>query len=629
MKDAVTRHFEGLQRYARRVKGGGGKKGLPTAPSSTAKSSRPSEKAGLGPVSGQATKAAAREAKAVPTKKSGLGPVFDDGESPSRPSIGDLVVECMDGDDGLLYYLFAAKGGKFVLPLTELAATPQKVLVELAKIRVRVNGRAARDQLNAKIEAAGSNKSTVATIQGYERVTRPRYFVYGDGHVILGERRLVVHPRTTGSQAFERAGELEAYETGVAPVLRDQAIPLTVFFFGLSQVIKPFAKAAGINAENMMMDLVGRSTNYKTALTSTVAGSIWGKPDRVGGYAHRWNMSAQKIEEFFREHDNHLLILDEATLADKDPKKRGDVILNVVHRLSSGESRARTGEAITAHSLSMLSNSNEPMRTILAASEDVTEALEARLISFKLPTRETGFFDSVPEGFSSLGAAMKQIFTVTQANHGLLARKLILEVLRYVHRDHAGLLEVIKGAVGKFMKAAGQGEAEMATLPYRRVQSFALAYATAVIAFKTKTLHKKQWGRVKRTLLRAWNEHANALESDGDLRFNEYMTDPSHVFADARGSEKPEVSDKAFKKIDGIVFTAKDKTLCLAVPLHAIGKLNYSTAKLKQLKKDGILRAGGNLQSKLRLRRVGREERRDVFYVFRVTAINSQTRFNE
>lgn len=629
MKTVTESDVERFERQIKRGLRGGVKKGLTTAPHGNAKS-RPSGKVGLGPISEPSKKAsAALKATGLPTKKSGLGPVSNEVESASRASVKDLVIECVGGDDGLIYYLFTAKGEELVLPATDVVGPQQKVFAELTKIRIVASARKDRDEIKAKIEAAKSGTSTVATIPGYERATRPRYFVYGDGHVILGERLLRIHPRTSGNQTFERAGSLEAYETGVAPVLRNQAIPLTVFFFGLSQVIKPFAQAAGINAENMMMDLVGKSTNYKTALTSTVAGSIWGKPDRVGGYSHRWNMSAQKIEEFFKDHNNHLLILDEATLADKDPKKRGDVILNVVHRLSSGESRARTGEAVTGHSLTMLSNSNEPMRTILAAGEDVIEALEVRLISFKLPTRETGFFDSVPEEFSSIGAAMNQIFATTQTNHGLLARKLILEVLGYVRRDHDGLVEVIKTAFDKFMRAAGQSEADMATLPYRRVQSFALAYATAVVAFKTKTLHKKHWGRVKRTLLRAWNEHANAQKTDGDPRFNDYMTDPSHVFADARGSGKPEISDKAFKKIDGIVFTGKDNKLCLAVPVHAMAKLKYSAAKLKQLKKDEILRAGGNLQSKLRLRRVGNDEKRDVFYVFRLTAVSSRTPFKE
>lgn len=626
MKNGKNKHVEA-------TKGSDRKKGAATAPRSfdppPHEQNGPVKKPGLGQGTAKVATStiSPKDNGEIPlVGKPGLGPVSGS-VAANWATIKDLSVTRTIGDDGLPYYLFATNGNVQVLPAVDVVGPHHRIVAELTKFGLVAHSPADRLQIKEKIAAAEATTSVVATKLGYERTSRPRYFTYGDGNSIKTDPVLKVYSLAPGEPGFDRLGSLDAYERGIAPTLRDQAIPMTVFFFALSEVIKPFAKAAGFNTENMMMDLVGKSTNFKSALTSRLAGSIWGKPDQLGGYAHRWNMSNQKIEEFFRDHDNHLLILDEATLAGENPKKRGDAILNVVHRLSSGESRAVTGAAISGHSLTMLSNSNEPMRTILGASEDVIEALEARLISFKLPQRETGFFDSVPEGFSSIGNAMQPVFAAMQANHGLLARKLILEVLRRVNNDYDGLVEMIRRAVRKFMQAAGQTEADMTSLPYRRIQAFALGYATAVVAFKTGTLRKNRWGRVKQSILRAWNEHANAPATEGDPRFDDFLSDPSHLFVDARREPRPEISNKDFKKLAGIVFTAKDKTLCLAVPLLAKSQLNFSTALLKQLKRDGVLRAGKNLQSKLQLRSVGAELQRDIFYVFRIAGIPTKTRF--
>src|SRR4051812_29130066 len=130
------------------------------------------------------------------------------------------------------------------------------------------------------------------------------------------------------------SGKLRKYEDGVARVIRNQAVPMTIFFYGLSQVIRPYFEAAGFNDETATMELVGETTTYKSALTASLAGSIWGKPAKRDGYSRGWNMSDQKIEDLLRDYDHHLLVLDEATLAHREPNKRGAIVHNIIHRVA-------------------------------------------------------------------------------------------------------------------------------------------------------------------------------------------------------------------------------------------------------------------------------------------------------
>ncbi|KQQ38294.1 hypothetical protein ASG19_04355 [Rhizobium sp. Leaf306] len=596
------------------------------------------EKQGLGPVSAKSRDAGQAGATTVtPAAKTGLGPQIAKKsppsvrDVPSRASVSDLKVKLLNGDDGAIYYQFVADGQHVILPAPEVIGSLPRVYAELTKIRVLASSASDKQEIKEKIDTPDTDTTVVATRYGYEDAPRPAYFVYGDGSVLRASTQTQIVPRVVSRSSSGRAGILKSYEAGLSAVLRDQAVPLTVFFFGLSQIIKPFARAAGFNAENIVLELVGESTKFKSALTCGLAASAWGSADPRDGYSLTWNITKQKIEELFTNYDHQLLILDEVTLAGENPKERGEAVGKVVHRLSSGVGRGVTGKTATGHSLNMLSTSNEPLRSILPASQDVHAALGVRLISFEVPSRETFYFDRIPEGFASVGEAMDAAFGVVQQHHGLLARHLIQRVLVQVNDRYEHFLGHISKAVRKFMKRIGLGNADMATLPYRRAQPFALTYATAVIAFKTGTLKKKLWGGILKTILRAWNEHASAgAGDDGDARFNSYMNDSSNLFVDGRGKEKPVIRNTVFAGMAGIFYLSKDKELLLAVPTAAASKLGYPKAVLKQLKKDGILKAGTKtLQRKLFLRRVGKAESRDTFYVFKIAGISSQVRFWE
>ncbi|MBD8685997.1 MULTISPECIES: DUF927 domain-containing protein [unclassified Rhizobium] len=566
---------------------------------------------------------------AGPDKKPGLGPDYENLPTLATPS--ELNVTILKGDDSQLYYLFEARGRRFVRSSKLVIEQRQKVWGDLGQLSILAASADDKKKVNEQIEnPKKSENALVATRVGYERTKIPRYFVYGDGTVITPHNDLQVISVVGNSNRVSSSGNLDLYETEIAKIIRDQSVPITLFFFGLSSVVKPFVSGNGHKAENFMFELVGRSSTYKSALTCTLAASAWGKGHTSDGYARDWNMSEQKIEELLLDFNEHLLILDEATLAHPREKERAEKILNTVHRLSSGQGRARTGTDSLSHSVSMMSTSNQPMHLILPASDEVRRALEVRLISFQLPTTKSSFFDVAPEGFSTIDDAMQHLFRITADNYGLLAKAYINTVLEALNKDPNEISAVLNSAISKFLKKADLKQSNSdKDISFRRVQPFALSYAIAVLGIHLGLLKKKKWGHVKRTILRAWNNYGAPQPAILDHpRIVAYMNDAENSFVDARVGSKPTISDKEFLKVAGFIFLGKDKKLHLAIPAGRSKNLGISSAVMKNLKAEGVLRAGEkDLQTKRVLRISGQDEKRDAFYIFRIHQIPEEVAF--
>lgn len=598
MKRPNKTKVERLKALKEASKGGVGDKGLATAPRGSTK-------------------------KADAPKKQGLGPV-----SAPLAIVSDLRVSILVGDDRDRYYRFEASGQEIVQPAKDVIEKPLQAFSALRHIGILATSPEIKNEIKTRIDHAVEDQNTiVATRVGYEREPSPRYFVYADGTIIMPDRDICVVSMIKDTGHFAHAGELSTYERGIAKVIRDQSVPTTLFFFGLMQVLKPFVANTGYKAESMMFELVGKTSTYKSALVCTAVASAWGKGHSSDGYARDWNMTDQKIEDFFQQYNDHLLILDEATMADTNDTKRAEKISNTVHRMSSGKGRARTGMETESHSVTMLSTSNQPMRSILSGTEDVRRALEVRLVSFELKHEAHSFFDTVPRGFLSVRDAMDNIFALVESNHGLLARRYILDVLTLLKRDEPRLTELIKRAMGKFIRTVGMDTADRDPVSYRRVQGFALAYAAAVVAFEAGTLEKRHWGRVKRSISQAWIKYGQDRPTvGGDPRIASYLRNPSNMFIDVRDGRKPPIVDAKFKTAAGFIFTAKDESLCLGVPKAAMPALDISAARLKQLRHEGVLRARKGLRSRLALRCVKMTEVRDVFYVFKIHELPAEIR---
>ncbi|TNM66216.1 DUF927 domain-containing protein [Aliirhizobium smilacinae] len=622
MKDSTKHRVKRSNIAADGKKSGVGDKGLATAPM-------------IRPSPSKCRNTPSHEQPAAPalSQKQGLAPESAQRfHSDTRVQLSNVSVTLVRGDDDLLYYRFYAEGRHALIPAPEVITNDSRVFGELAKIDVLATLPEQKRLIKALIAGAQvEDGSKVVTRLGYEDADIPRYFVYGDGSIISPVEVSNIYPLVGSNKVFASKGRFQAYEFFVSAALRNQSIPITVFFFALSEVIKPFAVAAGLNVENKIMELVGGSTNYKSALTSIVAASAWGFATQQDGYAKRWNMTDNKIEEYFRDYNSHLLVLDEATLASKDVHKRGEMIANVVHRVSSGQGRGRSGVEDRGHSVTVLSNSNQPIRSLLPPEQDVIDALEVRLISFQMPQRANGFFDTIPLNSDAVGTAMGRVFRTVQKHHGLAARRLIRKLLNLAISDKAHLQNIIEKAVAKFLKAAGMISADVGTLDHRRIQPFALAYATAVVSFKTGAFHKQRWGKVRRSILRAWTDHASlGRETSQDSHLHSYMTDSGNSFVDCRSGSKPEISDGTFGKLAGFFITGRDGRLYLAVPASQVESMGLSKAALKTWKSKGLLRAdSGGLQTKLRLRKVKGQEKQDAFYRFLLAAVPDKVKLLE
>lgn len=212
---------------------------------------------------------------------------------------------------------------------------------------------------------------------------------------------------------------------------------------------------------------------------------------------------------------------------------------------------------------------------------------------------------------------MQHFFQIVSDHHGLLARRFISNMLKLAKRDLSGLIEMLKRSMGEFLEEVGLSTSAGDSINYRRVQPFALAYATARLAFETGTLREPLWGNVGYSIRRAWLDHARLdIPVDGDKRFNSYMTAPSNIFVDLRDKPKPELSDDDLVKVAGFINKGKDGSLRMAVPAVCIDKTGYGAAALKRLKQEGVLRAGEGLQTRRNYRTVNGEETRDAYYVF-------------
>lgn len=535
-------------------------------------------------------------------------------------------------DDGSPHYVWEREGKMVAISAVDVVQALAKVYTALFPLGILAVSAAMKRAVRQKLESAPeSNAIIVATRGGFERADRPRFYASADGTIISSVPGLKV--LFAGKNArFEGLGRFRWYEREMARVIKDQPIPLLVFFYALTPVLQPFAKKAGFLVQNTILEVSGRSSRYKSSITNFVAGSVWGGSSEPLGFADSWNLTPAKAEEIFRDQNYALVVFDEAASAGGSEKDRGQIIGNVVHRLSAGKERGRMGEMSDYYNVMALSNSNESLTSILASAPEVKTALEVRLITLRVPTRETGTFEFVPYGYETVDKAMEDVFKLTEGHRGKLAKRFIADILSWSSRDHEELSSTIRAAVDDFMSRVGLQRANADPVEVRRAKPFALAYASAVLAFRAGTLQKKRWGAVRRTLQRAWFRYGRlSMAGNSPAGLNEFLADQSKLIVDIPLGDRPEIPSKAFSRIDGFIYRDKKHRPYLAMTPSMVSKhLNLTASRLKKLKTEGTLHAGKHLQTRLRLRLEEGREKRESFYLFSITTVPDHAQpFNE
>lgn len=526
-------------------------------------------------------------------------------------------------DDGTIHFVWKLLDKVALISALALVHSFTKLSEALIPLGILLISPAQRAAARQKLEEAPvSHDIVVSTRAGYEAGAQPRFYVFGDGTVVGdGQELRVLHEGS--NPRFKAIGSWRRYEKVLSPVLRDQPIPILVFFFALTPILQPFAKDAGFLVMNTILELSGRSSRYKSSLTNFVAGSVWGGSSEPLGFADPWNLTPAKAEQIFRDQNNALVVLDEATAAGGSSKERGHLIANVAHRLASGRVRGRMDTSSEAFSAMVLSNSNESLMSILDYAPDVKAALEVRLVTIEVPSRDTGVFETVPEGYSTVGEAMENVFKLTAEHRGKLAKRFVRRVLRWNRRDPEGFLRTLRGAVDQFMARVGLDSPKADLVEVRRAKPFALAYAAAVLSFKMGVLKSKRWGSVRRSLRQAWLRYGRLTVKGGaHSAVDGFLADRSNQLVQVPSGPRSEVPKADFEKIAGLIYRDKRRQLCLAMTAKMVKRhLGYDAAKLKQLRREGGIICGEHLQMRLRLRRENGKEVRESFYVFPIDAV--------
>lgn len=553
------------------------------------------------------------------------------GKKPNAPKVANnkvkkLKVDLVGADDGFEVTVVRHRGKALVLTIDKLYDNRKEIYKSIHQMGVPMMKKEAKEGFQQLLDLAKKRGDMiVATKGGYDRRNIPRkgpqYYAYPDGKILKQPNAPRVYSTLAPSPSFSSAGTFSDYEAGVSSVLKDQAAPLLIFFIGLSPILQRFTKDAGYFVENVIFEMIGPTSTHKSTFTNLIAGSIWGGDPSSSklGYARSWNATANKIEEFCKEYNNSLLVLDEATLAGATPSERGAAILNVLHRISSGETKGRMGQQeMERFELMALSNSNEPLLSLIKESSNVEGAGEVRLIAIECPTRKTGYFDSIPNGHTSVEAAMKGLRRVCNENYGLLAKKMIKAVLKRSDRDYDKLIKAIGDSMLSFLIRCDVHPEFADQKILRRAKPFALAYATAEIAFKAGVLQKDLWGDVGRALIRSWKKYGRRGGTpDGNETIANFLANPQAAIIDLSQGQKPEITDDELIRLDALVYVDRRNAAYLAMTRRSMTKnLAMSKAALKKMKMRGFLKGGSNLQSKTRLRKVDGVERYEKFYLF-------------
>jgi len=556
---------------------------------------------------------------APPTNSRNDSPASDD-------RLHGLRVSRIRTDSETEAYLFEAGEKKMAISSEQMLMDRRTAICRVQEgLGVNLVPSTARKTLEKRIEEAEPSLDVLAvTRPGFdtrkEYSDRPQFYAYGNGTIIAADEAPACVSALPPSDKFQQRGDADVFTAELAKIVSGQAIPLLVLFFGLAPILLRFCRRAGFMVENAILELTGKTTSNKSTLTVLMAGSLWGGASRSKlGFADSWNTTANRIEELALIHNDALLILDEATVAEKSSKDRGAALLAVIHRINQGRTRGRMGSDVGDFQVLILSTSNEPLVSILHDSANVVGGATVRAITISCPSRETGLFDTLPKGYSSLEAAMNALRLICSQNYGHVAPRLIQAVVNWSARDPDALVDYVHKRMDYFLRAVGADPATAAALELRRAKIFALAYATAKVAFKLNVLDKDQFGDIKAPLMRAWRDHG-VLDGGpiDDANLAAFLADKTKNIADITATGKTDLNDGAFSKVDAFFYRERGGNLLMLMSRESLSRnLGFSKTQLSSLKARGILKTNekDKLTVKICVRTGGVSQ---AFYAFRL-----------
>lgn len=302
------------------------------------------------------------------------------------------------------------------------------------------------------------------------------FYVFGDGTVAAPPKRSPdsVIMAFTPIAKFEPRGNLAAYRRTIKPVVRAQPLPMFAIYFALIPPLLRFAPADVTTYP--MIELVGPRGSGKTVI-ACLAASVWAGADRLTGGAETWDLTEGSLDQLKQQHNDGLLVLDEANLAGSNRKQQADLIAKATFKLATDGSKRRMYEPERPSTRqAMLSTSNESLRDIVTGAPSVMDALSSRLVTI-LVDGELGVFHSEPKAFESAQDAIEDLRRSIANNFGSLGREFVERLVKKAAANEEGLCAEIAAAITEFRDHAPEkGDST------RVLKLFGLAYAAGRLA---------------------------------------------------------------------------------------------------------------------------------------------------
>ena len=265
--------------------------------------------------------------------------------------------------------------------------------------------------------------------------------------------------------SFQTQGNHIAFQEGLGPLVKDQALPILMLTLALAPILQPFIPSE-LYVENAIVEVCGDGTSGKSAMAIGIAGAVWGgNSTRKTGFFQSWNQTVNKIEQSLGVYNNAMAGFDEATAVSGNKKQRAEAIGNLVHRISLGSGKGRMGEENSPDfRLIAISTSNQPLAQICGEDAQVLQAIETRLITLEVPKRDSKVFDYVPKGFDSAQKATQQFYVIGLQHYGHTAKLLIERTLAMFVKDPHAFQKRAGEMMSHFMKEAGQDKLDLRAL---------------------------------------------------------------------------------------------------------------------------------------------------------------------
>lgn len=260
---------------------------------------------------------------------------------------------------------------------------------------------------------------TLTVSPGWKAIGRRRWFCL-PGQSLGHQATSTILDTASASICIAGAtrGTLDSWQSEVAgKAERSPAMMVAI----CSAMVGPLLPFAGLT-EGFIVNLAGNGSSGKTT-ANRAAASFWGNPSRVPN----WNSTNRALEELAAANNHLVLVLDDAEQADKDPKRRIQVVQELTHLLAGGRGKRYSkvvGEQLPDVKFELVVLCSSPVsveQDVRSRGAARTDGDRARLLEIAIPHGDHGGIWSSPvtalptPGYKRLAQSM---FAAEEDNFG-------------------------------------------------------------------------------------------------------------------------------------------------------------------------------------------------------------------